>query len=62
MDANEDVSNPQMQISRIFNETDLVDIQYRYPATPRPATHQRGSAPIDMMIGTQLFATATTAA
>jgi len=63
MDANEDVSNPHTQISRIFNETDLVDIhQYRYPATMCPATHQRGSAPIDMMIGTQLFATATTAA
>jgi len=63
MDANEDVSTPNTQISRIFHETDLVDVhQYRYPATPRPATHQRGSTPIDMMIGTQLFATATTAA
>jgi len=63
MDANEDVSNPKSQISRLFLETDLVDIHhYRYPTIPRPATHQRGSLPIDMMIGTTLFATAATAA
>jgi len=63
MDANEDVDHPKSRISQIFAETDLVDIhQYRYPATKKPATHQRGSAPIDMMIGTALFAAATTAA
>ncbi len=63
MDANEDMDHPKSRISQIFAETNLVNIhQYRYPATKKPATHQRGSAPIDMMIGTALFAAVTTAA
>jgi len=62
MDANEDTDNPQSKISRIFAETDLLDIhQYRHPATKKPATHQHSSAPIDMMLSTALFAAATTA-
>jgi len=63
MDANENVDDPKSQISRLFLETDLVDIhRYRYPTAPRPATHQRGTSPIDMMIGSTLFAAAATAA
>jgi len=53
MDANEDVTSPKSKISCIFKETDLVDLHYcRHPATCKPATHQRGSTPIDMLLGT----------
>ncbi len=63
MDVNKDVDHPKSQISWIFAETDLIDIHhYWYPATQKPATHQRGSKPIDMMLGTTLFAAAMTAA
>ena len=59
MDANEDVDNPQSKIARISRETDLLDLHHhRYPATPKPATHQRGSYPIDIMLGSQLLSTA----
>jgi len=63
MDANEDVDDPKSKISCIFTKTDLVDLHhYHHPATQKPATHQRGSHPIDMMIRTTLFAAALTAA
>jgi len=59
MDANEDVNNPQSKIARIFRETDLLDLhQHRYPAMKKPATHQRGSNPIDLMLGSRLLSTA----
>jgi len=62
MDTNEDVDNPKSKISCIFAETDLVDIhQYWHPGIKKPATHQCRSAPIDLMLGTTLFAIATTA-
>jgi len=63
MDANEDVTSPKSKISHLFEETDLIDLHhYWHPATHKPATHQRGSAPIDMLLGTNLFAMALTAA
>ncbi len=63
MDANEDVDNTKSHISRIFAETDLIDLHHhRHPAQPKPATYQRGTDPIDMIIGSELFAAALTAA
>jgi len=59
MDANEDVDNPQSKIARIFRETDLLDLHHhRYPAVKKPATHQRGSYPIDIMLGSRLLSMA----
>jgi len=63
MDANEDVDDPKSKISSLFTETDLVDLHhYRHPAAKKPATYQRGSRPIDLMLGTPLFAAALSAA
>ncbi len=63
MDANKDVDSTHSHISRIFAETDLIDLHnHRHPAQPKPATHQRGTNPIDMIIGSTLFAAALTAA
>jgi len=60
MDANEDVDHPQSDIMRLFNETDLIDLHtHCYPATPKPATHQRGSHPIDLIAGSPRCAGAT---
>jgi len=59
MDANEDVDHPQLDIMRLFNETDLMDLHHHcYPATPKPATNQCGSRPIDLIAGTPLCASA----
>jgi len=59
MDANEDVDSPRSKITRLFTETGLIDLHnYRHPAKRKPATHQRGSAPIDIIAGTQLLAAA----
>jgi len=59
MDANEDVDNPRSKITRLFTETGLIDLHnHRHPANRKPATHQRGSAPIDIIAGTQLLAEA----
>jgi len=60
MDANEDVDHPQSDIMRLFNETDLIDLHtHCYPATPKLATHQRGSHPIDLIAGSPRCAAAT---
>jgi len=41
MDANEDVDNTKSHISRIFAETNLIDIHHhRYPTQSKPATYQ----------------------
>jgi len=59
MDANEDVDNPQAKITRFFRETDLLDLHHhRYPAVKKPVTHQHGSDPIDIMLGSRLLSTA----
>jgi len=61
MDANENIDDPQSKIMRLFNETDLIDLHYhRHPAATKPATHQRGSHPIDIMIGSPLLASTLT--
>jgi len=44
---------------RLFAETDLINLHnHRFPATPKPATHQRGSRPIDLIIGSPLLVSA----
>ncbi len=59
MDANESVDDPRANISRLFRETDLIDLHYhRYPSLAKPATHQRGSKPIDLIAGSPLTASA----
>jgi len=59
MDANENVDDPRSHIAQLFDETDLVDLHHhRFPATNKPATHQRGSAPIDLLLGSPLLADA----
>jgi len=59
MDANEDVNHPQSEIMRVFNETDLIDLHHHcYPAMHKPATHQWGSHPIDLLAGTPMCASA----
>jgi len=59
MDANENVDDPNSQIACLFEETDLIDLHHhRFPAHTKPATHQRGSSPIDLIIGSPLLATA----
>jgi len=63
MDANEDVDNTKSHISQLFMETDLIDLHHHRNRTiPKPPTYQRRSDPIDMIIGTNLFANALTAA
>jgi len=57
MDANENVDDPRSKIMQLFVETDLINLHYHHhPAATKPATHQRGSHPIDMMIGSPLLA------
>jgi len=59
MDANEDVDNPHSHITQLFTETRLIDLHnHRHPTLRKPATHNHGSAPIDIMAGTQLLADA----
>jgi len=61
MDANENVDDPNSKIARLFDETDLIDLHHhRYPTQVKPATYQRGSNPIDLMIGSPLLARALT--
>jgi len=63
MDANEDVDSMKSHISCLFAETDLIDIHHhRHLAQPKPATHQCRTSPFDMIIGSDLFAAALTAA
>jgi len=59
MDANEDIDNPKSKIMCLFAEMDLIDLHYHcYSATPKPATHQHESCPIDMIAGSNLLAMA----
>jgi len=59
LDANENVDDPRSKIMRLLAETDLIDLhQHRYPALKKPATHQRGSHPIDLIIGSPRLASA----
>jgi len=59
LDANENTDSPNAHIAKLFDDTDLIDLhQHRFPAQPKPATHQRGSHPIDLLIGSPLLVTA----
>jgi len=60
MDANENVDDPCSKIAGIFAKMDLIDMHHHwYPATPKlPTMHQRGSFPIDLMLGSLLLAAA----
>jgi len=63
LDANEDVETlPDTDgLALLYNETDLVDIhQYCHPHSPRPATHQCGSRPIDICLASPAFIPALT--
>jgi len=52
MDANENTDNPKAKISRLFQETDFLDLHHhRYPGHCKPATQQQGCHPIDIMVG-----------
>ncbi len=63
MDANEDVDSTKSHISHQFTETDLIDLHHHHhPAQLKLATHKCRTNPIDMIIGSDLFAAALTAA
>jgi len=50
IDANENLDDPKSDINSIFGATENVDLHhYWYTANHKPATHQRGSFPIDLM-------------
>jgi len=52
MDANDDIDNPKADVTRLFHETDLMDLHFhKYPGTRKPATQQRGSKAIDVIAG-----------
>jgi len=56
MDANKNVDDPGSKIMRLFAETNLTDLHYHhYPTTAKPATHHRGSHPIDLIICSPLL-------
>jgi len=59
MDANKDIDHPQSDIMHLFNETDLIDLHtHCYLATHKPATHQCGHCPIDLIARTPHCASA----
>jgi len=61
LDANENVDDPNSKIARIFDKTDLIDLHHhRHPMQSKPAIHQRGSHPIDLMLGSPILANALT--
>jgi len=52
MDANKNVDDPKADISRLFQETDLMDLHYhQYPGNQKLATQQQGSHAIDVIAG-----------
>jgi len=59
IDANDPVDDPRSDISRLFTETDMVNLHHhRHPALTKPATHQRGSQAIGLIAGSPLVASA----
>jgi len=52
MDANNPADNPKAEISHLFQETDLMDLHHhQHPGICKPATQQRGSQAIDLIVG-----------
>jgi len=65
LDANEDAEalNPLKDLGQLLAEKDLIDIHAtKFPQQPRPATHQRGTRPIDVIFVSTRFVDATTVA
>jgi len=59
IDDNKNVEDPNAKIARHFDETDLINLyHHRHPAKSKLATHQCGSHPIDMMLGSPMLAMA----
>jgi len=61
LDVNENTSilNPTEDLGLLLSKTDLVDLHtYRHPTFSTPATHQRGSATIDAILGSPQVAQA----
>jgi len=59
IDANEPIDDPRSDISRLFTETNMIDLHHHcHPALQQPATHQRGSHAIDLIAGSPLVASA----
>jgi len=59
IDANESVNDPQSDMSRLFMETDLVDLHHhQHPGLQKPPMHQHGSHAIDLIVGSPLVASA----
>jgi len=57
LDANESVDDPRSKIMRLMAETDLIDLHHHcYPSSNKPATHQHGSHPIDLILGSPCLA------
>jgi len=58
MDTNENVDDPKSQIVRVFSGMDIINLNHhRFPAHQKPATHQCGSAQIDILVGSPLLVT-----
>jgi len=52
MDANDNIDDPKLDIARLFQETDLMDLHFhKYPGTRKPVTQQCGSKAIDVIVG-----------
>jgi len=52
MDANDPIDDPKADISRLFQETDIIDLHYHHhPGNRKPATQQRGRSAIDLIAG-----------
>jgi len=61
MDANEDIDNPRSHITHLFTKTGLINLHnHCFPANHKPATHQRGNNPINIIAGMTLLADALT--
>jgi len=58
MEANEIIDDLKSSISWCFAEMDLIDLHHHhYLACKKPATHQWGSFPIDLLVGSLLLMT-----
>jgi len=59
INANEPIDDPQSDVSKLFTETDLVDLHHhQHPGLRKLPTHQWGSQAIDLIAGSPLVASA----
>jgi len=55
MDVNDNIDDPKLDVARLFQETDMMDLHYhKYTGTQKPATQQRGSNAINVIAGSPL--------